>query len=578
MPADSILKYLKYAVAFFLVLSVASAFAHAESGPLNKSTTESAPFRNGMVVSEERIATLVGLSILKEGGNAVDAAVAMGFALAVTYPKAGNLGGGGFMLIHLGEPGQTIAIDYREKAPLKATRDMFLDKTGEVDTELSRHSIYSSGVPGTVAGLSLALEKYGTMPLGKVIAPAIGLAEEGFSVSAELRESLLGAKERMKKSAESMDVFFANNGEPPREGEILRQKNLAWSLKQISRNGPQAFYRGAIAKKITAYMKREGGLITGRDLESYEAVVREPVTGDYRGYRIYSMPPPSSGGVHLIEMLNILERYPLQQYGHNSARYVTVLSETMKLAYADRSEHLGDPDFSPVPTEQLISKQYARHRAGRINPEKATPSRYVKPGSPVPVQGANTTHFTVADRFGNVVSNTYTLNFSYGSGLAVSGTGILLNNEMDDFSAKPGTPNAYGLIGREKNSIAPGKRMLSSMTPTIVLKDEKFFLATGSPGGSRIITSVLQVILNMVDHKMNIRQATSAPRVHHQWLPDTLYVEKEAGENLAAELRKKGYEVKRTGPMGSMQSVARVRGGFYGATDPRHPGGLARGY
>ncbi|MYH40000.1 MAG: gamma-glutamyltransferase, partial [Candidatus Dadabacteria bacterium] len=362
------------------------------------------------------------------------------------------------------------------------------------------------------------------------------------------------------------------------EGEILRQKNLAWSLKQISRNGPQAFYRGAIAKKITAYMKNKGGLITKMDLASYEAVAREPVTGNYRGYKIYSMPPPSSGGVLLIGMLNILEHYPLQQYGHNSARYVHVLSETMKLAYADRSEYLGDPDFSPVPTEQLISKQYAKRLANRINPEKATPSRYVKPGSPVSVQDGNTTHFTVADRFGNVVSNTYTLNFSYGSGLAVPGTGILLNNEMDDFSAKPGAPNAYGLTGGEKNSIAPGKRMLSSMTPTIVLKDEKLFLATGSPGGSRIITSVLQVILNMIDHKMNIREATSAPRVHHQWFPDILYVEKEAGENLAAELRKKGYEAKRTGPIGRTQSVSRVNGVFHGAADPRHPGGLARGY
>jgi gamma-glutamyltranspeptidase/glutathione hydrolase len=531
-----------------------------------------------MVVSDDRIATLVGLSVLKKGGNAVDAAVAMGFALAVTYPRAGNLGGGGFMLVHLGKTGRTVAIDYREKAPFKATRNMFLDKKGDVDIERARHSIYSSGVPGTVAGLSLALEKYGTMPLEKVVAPAIKLAEEGFSVSAELRESLLRAKDRMKKSTESMDIFFRNNGEPPWEGEILRQKNLAWSLRQISRTGPQAFYRGAVAKKIAAYMKQEGGLITERDLASYEALIREPTSGSYRGYEVHSMPPPSSGGVHLIEMLNILERYPLGRYGHNSAQYVHILSETMKLAYADRSKYLGDPDFSPLPTERLISKQYAKRLANRINPQKPTPSRYVKPGLPVPAQGTDTTHFTVADRFGNVVSNTYTLNFSYGSGLAVAGTGILLNNEMDDFSAKPGAPNAYGLIGGEKNSIAPGKRMLSSMTPTIVLKDEEFFLATGSPGGSRIITSVLQVILNVIDHKMSIREAVAAPRIHHQWLPDILYVEKNAGEDLEIKLRKKGYEVKKTGSMGSTQSVTRVRGFFHGAADPRHPGGLAHGY
>lgn len=577
MPADSILKYI-FAFCLVLSLSTAATSARAESGSSSRDTTEPTPSRNGMVVSEEKIATLVGLSVLKEGGNAVDAAVAMGFALAVTYPRAGNLGGGGFMLVHLGETGRTVAIDYREKAPLKATRSMFLDENGNVDIERSRHSVYSCGVPGTVAGLSLALEKYGTMPLEKVIAPAIKLAEEGFSVSAELRKSLLKAKERMKKSSEGMDVFFENNGEPPREGRILRQKNLAWSLKQISKNGPRAFYRGAIAKKITAYMEKEGGLITERDLASYKALIRKPVTGSYRGYSIHSMPPPSSGGVHLIQMLNILERYPLSRYGHNSARYIHILSETMKLAYADRSKHLGDPDFSPVPTEQLISKQYARHRASRINPERATPSRYVKPGSPVPVGGTDTTHFTVADRFGNVVSNTYTLNFAYGSGLAVPGTGILLNNEMDDFSAKPGTPNAYGLIGREKNSIAPGKRMLSSMTPTIVLRDEEFFLATGSPGGSRIITSVLQVVLNVIDHKMSIREAVAAPRVHHQWLPDILYVEKDTGKELETKLQKKGYEVKRTGPIGSTQSVTRVNGVFHGAADSRHPGRLAQGY
>ena len=575
MPADSILKH---TVTLLLVLSVLVMSAYAEPASLSENTTEHVSFRNGMVVSQEQTATLVGLSVLKKGGNAIDAAVAMGFALAVTYPRAGNLGGGGFMLVHLGETGQTVAIDYREKAPLKATRDMFLNKNGEVDVERARHSIYSCGVPGTVAGLSLALEKYGTMSLKETLAPAIKLAEDGFVVSAELRKSLLEAKERMKKSSESMGVFFKNNGEPPREGEILRQKNLAWSLKEISKKGSKAFYRGAIAKKITAYMKHKGGLLTKRDLASYEAVTREPVTGSYRGYQIYSMPPPSSGGVHLIEMLNILERYPLSQYGHNSARYVHVLSETMKLAYADRSKYLGDPDFSPVPAKQLISKQYAKRLANRINPETPTPSRYVKPGSPTHPQGTDTTHFTVADRFGNVVSNTYTLNFAYGSGLAVAGTGILLNNEMDDFSAKPGTPNAYGLIGGEKNSIAPGKRMLSSMTPTIVLKDGNLFLATGSPGGSRIITSVLQVILNVIDHKMNINEAASAPRIHHQWLPDTLYVEKGAGENLVTQLRKKGYEVKRTGPIGSTQSVARVSGVFHGAADPRHPGGLAQGY
>ena len=565
MPADSTLKH---AVAFCLVLFVALASARAEP----------ASFRNGMVVSEDRFATLVGLSVLKQGGNAVDAAVAVGFALAVTYPRGGNLGGGGFMLVHMAKTGETVAIDYREKAPLKATRDMFLDGNGEVDVERARRSIYSSGVPGTVAGLSLALEKYGTISLKKALEPAINLAEKGFEVSAQLEESLLKARERMKKSAESMDVFFGNNGEPPGKGEILRQKNLAWSLKEISGKGPGAFYRGAIARKIADYMKRERGLITRRDLESYEPVIREPVRGTYRGCEILSMPPPSSGGVHLIEMLNILEKHPLRQYGHNSPRYAHLLSETMKLAYADRSEHLGDPDFSPVPTEQLVSKQYAERRARLINMKKATPSKYVRPGKPFGRTGGNTTHFTVADRFGNVVSNTYTLNSAYGSGLSVPGTGILLNNEMDDFSAKPGVPNAYGLIGGEKNSIAPGKRMLSSMTPTIVFRDGKFFFATGTPGGSTIITSVLQIILNVIDHEMSIGDATSAPRIHHQWLPDTLYIEKGAGGKLVEDLRKKGHAVKRVDRIGSTQSVLRSRGVFRGAADPRNPGAAAQGY
>jgi len=531
-----------------------------------------------MVVSEEQVATLVGLSVLRQGGNAIDASVAMGFALAVTYPRAGNLGGGGFMLVHLAKTGETLAIDYREKAPLRATRDMFINQVGEVDMEKAQKSIYSSGVPGTVAGLSLALQKYGTISLEKALAPAIRLAEEGFEVSAELRKSLLNAKERMEKSTESMEVFFKNKGEPPKEGEILRQRNLAWSLKEISKNGPEAFYGGAIAKKIAVYMKKEGGLITERDLTSYKAVIRKPVSGNYRGYEVYSMPPPSSGGVHLIQMLNILENYPLRQYGHNSTRYVHILSETMKLAYADRSKHLGDPDFSTVPTQQLISKRYAKRLANRINFEKTTPSKYIGPGDPLAESGTDTTHFTVMDRYGNIVSNTYTLNFPYGSGLSVPGTGILLNNEMDDFSAKPGTPNAYGLMGGEKNSIAPGKRMLSSMTPVIVLKDKQFFLATGSPGGSRIITSVLQVILNVIDHKMNIRDATSASRIHHQWFPDILYMEKEAGKNLSGQLRKKGHKVKITTPIGSTQSIVMINKLLYGATDSRRPGGMAQGH
>ena len=566
------------AAALFLCLLLLAASSCAKFPSLGKDGRRSGPFENGMAVSASGPATLAGLEVLRNGGNAVDAAVAMGFALAVTFPRAGNLGGGGFMMVYLAERGEAVAIDYREKAPEKATRDMFLDENGEVDDEKARNSIHSSGVPGTVAGLAAALEKYGTISLEKALGPAIELAEKGFPVDGELRKSLLEAKEGMKRSAESMEVFFPADGEPPRVGETLRQENLAWTLREIRKNGPDAFYRGAVAEKIAAYMEKEGGLITRRDLESYSPVTRKPSAGDYRGYRIYSMPPPSSGGVHLVQMLNILERHPLSAYGHNSAEYVHVLAETMKLAYADRSKHLGDPDFSPVPATQIASKKYAARIAGKIDMDKATPSATVSPGDPLSAGGTDTTHFVVADRFGNVVSNTYTLNFPYGSKLSVPGTGVLLNNEMDDFSAKPGVPNAYGLVGGEKNSIAPGKRMLSSMTPTIVTRNGRPVLATGSPGGSRIITTVLQVILNVIDHGMDLRRAVDAPRVHHQWLPDVLYLEKGVGEDVASALREKGHTVKTADSIGKAQSLSKNGKALFGAADARRPGAFASGY
>ena len=566
------------AAALCLCLLVLASLSCAKLPSFGRDGRQSGPFENGMAVSASGPATLAGLEVLRGGGNAVDAAVAMGFALAVTFPRAGNLGGGGFMMVYLAESGEAVAIDYREKAPGKATRDMFLDENGEVDNEKARNSIYSSGVPGTVAGLAAALERYGTISLEKALGPAIELAEKGFPVDEELRKSLLKAREGMKRSAESMEVFFPANGEPPGVGETLRQKNLAWTLGEIRKNGPDAFYRGAVAEKIAAYMEKEGGLITRRDLESYSPVTRKPSVGNYRGYRIHSMPPPSSGGVHLVQMLNILERHPLSSYGHNSAEYVHVLAETMKLAYADRSKHLGDPDFSPVPAREIASKKYARRLAGKIDMEKATPSAAVSPGDPTSAGGADTTHFVVADRFGNVVSNTYTLNFPYGSKLSVPGTGVLLNNEMDDFSAKPGVPNAYGLVGGEKNSIAPGKRMLSSMTPTIVTRNGRPVLATGSPGGSRIITTVLQVILNVIDHGMDLRRAVDAPRIHHQWLPDVLYIEKGVGEDVAAALREKGHTVKTADSIGKAQSLSKDGRVLFGAADVRRPGATALGY
>jgi len=534
--------------------------------------------QNGMVVTESKYATQAGLQVLKEGGNAVDAAVTIGFTLAVTFPRAGNLGGGGFMLIYLADSDEVLSIDYREKAPLKASHDMFLDGKGNVDKEKSRHSILSVGIPGTVAGLTLALENYGTISLERALQPAIELAQRGFPVDQELSESLNQVKSRMKVSTASMDIFFKQGGKPYSEGELLTQKDLAWSLKQIVKNGSEAFYTGDIAKKIDSFMEQNGGLITNHDLKNYKALIRKPVEGEYRGYKIYSMPPPSSGGVVLIEMLNILEQFPLSSLGHNTAKTIHIFAEVMKYAYADRSKYLGDPDFSPVPVTWLTSKKYAQSIKEQINMEKSTPSHEISPGNPNLQEGNNTTHFSVMDRYGNAVSNTYTLNFSYGSKITVPGTGILLNNEMDDFSAKPGTPNAYGLVGGRLNAIAPEKRMLSSMSPTIVMKDGKPFLITGSPGGSRIITTVLQIIANVIDFNMNISEATNAVRVHHQWLPDKLMVERGLNEDTIKILKEMGYKVEIGTTIGVAESIIQEGDYMYGASDPRRPGGSTAGY
>ena len=532
--------------------------------------------QNGMVVSAEKFATLAGLEVLKEGGNAVDAAVTVGFTLAVTFPRAGNIGGGGFMLVHLNEDSQTIAIDYREKAPKAATKDMFLDKDGNVDKNKARNSILAVGVPGTVAGLILALENYGTISLQRALKPAIELARHGFPVTGELRNSLIQFENRLLKSKGSRKVFFDKNRQPPVVGEKLIQKDLAWVLKQISKKGRDGFYMGKVAKKITKFMKQDGGLITKEDLASYEAVIRKPVTGTYRGYEIYSMPPPSSGGVHLVQILNILENFDMPSYKQNSPESIHIMAEAMKLAYADRSKYLGDPDFADIPVEELTSKSYAKKLGKKISKNKALVSSKVKPGNPYESQ--DTTHYSVMDKYGNVVSNTYTLNFPYGTGISVPGTGILLNNEMDDFSAKPGSPNAYGLIGNEYNSIEPEKRMLSSMTPTIVLKDGKPFLITGSPGGSRIITTVLQILTNTIDYQMDIAGATVSPRIHNQWLPDKLYVEKGITPGKREKLNKMGHNIEETKSLGSAHSVTKIGNYFYGFSDPRRAGSLAAGF
>ena len=535
--------------------------------------------KNGMVVSQEGWATRAGLEVLKNGGNAVDAAVTVGFALAVTLPRAGNIGGGGFMLVHLSEDNNTVALDYREMAPHRAHRDMFLNSKGEVDPERSRYSYLSVGVPGTVRGLALALKKFGTITLKEALTPAIRLAEDGFPVSEDLHRSLILAKSRMQDSPAAMRIFFKSDGSPYEVGEILRQSDLANSLNVIAEEGPDAFYEGEIAQRIVADMNANGGLIDAVDLKEYHPVIRQPIRGTYHRYEILSMPPPSSGGVHLIQLLNLLEPSALRELGHNSAAYIHLLTECMKLAYADRSKHLGDSDFVSVPVEQLISKEYASHLRQFISLESPTTSADIKPGNPSQFrESIETTHFSIVDRWGNAVANTYTLNFSYGCKKVVPGTGILLNNQMDDFSAKPGIANAYGLIGGEANAIEPGKRMLSSMTPTIVLQAGEPYLVTGSPGGSRIITTVLQLLLNVIDHRMNIAEASNAFRFHHQWYPDQLLFESSLSPDTRTLLQDYGYAPILSNAIGSTQSILRSHNYLYGHSDPRRQGGLAAGF
>jgi gamma-glutamyltranspeptidase/glutathione hydrolase len=564
-----------------LILFVSTALP----GPLRADWQErpfgvSAPVRgaSGMVSTQEAQATRIGLDILQRGGNAVDAAVAVGFALAVTLPRAGNLGGGGFMLVHSAESGETAAIDYRETAPKAATRDMFLGGDGNVDKDMERYSHKAVGVPGTVAGLALALQRYGTMPLKDVLAPAIRLAEDGILVSPDMATRLAQRRDRLARWPATARIFLRADGNALRPGERLVQQDLAQSLRLIADQGPDAFYKGDIARRIAAEMKSGGGLITMEDLAAYRAVIRKPAVGTYRGYEVRSMPPPSSGGVHIVQILNILEGYDLAALGPNSAASIHLFAEAARRAYADRAQHLGDPDFWPVPMTELTSKTYAEALRGGISNDEATSSDDIAPMKVGPKEGPNTTHFTILDRLGNVVSNTYTLNFSYGSGIVAAGTGILLNNEMADFAAKPGVPNAFGLMGGEANAVDGGKRPLSSMSPTIVLKDGQPFLATGSPGGSRIITTVLQLLINVIDHRMNVADATNAPRVHHQWRPDRLQIEQGVSPDTQLLLEKMGHVLKTGRPMGATQSIMRDGGMLYGASDPRRPDGLTLGY
>jgi len=542
--------------------------------------------RNGMVVTSQHLATKVGVDILKQGGNAVDAAVAVGYALGVVFPAAGNIGGGGFMTVQLAD-GRKTFIDFRETAPLAATAGMYLDRDGSVIRGLSTKGYLAAGVPGNVAGLELALAKYGTMPRAAVMAPAIRLAQRGFALEQGDVDLLAIAARDFREDAPSAAVFL-RNGQPYAAGQRLVQKDLARTLDRIARHGADGFYRGPVADAIVTASTRGRGIITNADLARYRATERTPIECDYRGYRIVSAPPPSSGGVIICEILGVLEGYPLQKWGFRSAQAVHYQIEAMRHAYVDRNGYLGDPDFVRNPTDRLLDRQYAGEIRAAIDPAKAGVSRDMRAGV-APHEGTNTTHYSIVDKDGNAVAVTYTLNEWFGAKVMPATTGIVMNNEMDDFTAKVGASNLYGLVQGEVNAIAPGKRPLSSMSPTIVSRDGKPVLVIGAPGGSRIITVVLQVILNTVDYGMNLQEAIDAPRIHQQWLPETTFVEPFA---LSPDTRRILTDMGHTfaeSPAWShatgiivgapwLGGASRDGNRYYGANDPRRNTGLALGY
>ena len=541
---------------------------------------------NGMVVTAQHLATRVGVDVLKDGGNAVDAAVAVGYALAVVYPAAGNLGGGGFMTIQLAD-GRKTFLDFREKAPLASTANMYLDKDGNVIKGASTNGHLAVGVPGTVSGMELAREKYGTMKRAALLAPAIKYAQDGFVLDQGDIDMLHTATEDFKKDPASAPIFL-NKGEPFQVGQKLVQKDLAATLKAVSDKGEAGFYKGPIGAAIVASSQAGKGIITQADLDQYKTRELPPVECDYRGYHVVSAPPPSSGGVIICEILNVLEGYPLKDLGFRSAQSVHYQIEAMRHAYVDRNSYLGDPDFVKNPLDRLLSKDYATKLRAAIDPNKAGVSKDIKPGV-APHEGSNTTHYSIVDKWGNAVSVTYTLNDWFGAKVTAAKTGVLLNNEMDDFTAKIGVPNLYGLVQGEANAIAPGKRPLSSMSPTIVTKDGKTVMVVGTPGGSRIITAVLHTMINVIDYGMNVQEAVDAPRFHQQWLPEATNVETFA---ISPDTRKilegMGHKLGNPQPANHLAAIlvgAPSLGGkpvgknrFYGANDPRRNSGLALGY
>ncbi|MGM5029408.1 gamma-glutamyltransferase [Tardiphaga sp. 862_B3_N4_1] len=568
------------ALAFILVVPASTNAQQARDvyTPAPSGTLKPIAATHGMVVAQEKISAKVGADVMAHGGNAIDAAVASGFAMAVTYPRAGNIGGGGFMVIHTAA-GEDITIDYRETAPAKATRDMFLGNDGKPDIAKSRDSALGIGVPGTVAGLALALEKYGSgkFTWSDLLQPAIALARDGFVVADDIAATLPDLQRRTARWPSSVKIFSRSDGTALQPGDTLTQSDLAATLTAIAAQGPRGFYEGPVAQKLVDGINKAGGIFAIEDLKAYQPVIRQPVRGSYRGYDIVSMPLPSSGGTVLLETLNILEGFPVATLRQGSAPSLHLLIEAMKRAYADRARYLGDPAFVNAPIAILTSKDYAAKQRASIDLDKATPWTDALSAVP-PREGQNTTHYSVVDAAGNVVSNTYTLNFPYGVGLVADGTGVLMNNELDDFTAAPGASNAFGLVGFEANLPGPGKRPLSSMSPTIVLKDGKPVLVTGSPGGSRIISTVLQVIVNVIDYRMDVMSAVATSRLHHQWLPDEVRIERGFSEETLNALRAMGHKV--VEPMGqtSANSILVTPDGLLGAPDPRTRGAEASGY
>ena len=534
---------------------------------------------NGMVVSTSKQASEIGIRILKQGGNAIDAACAVGFALAVTSSSNGNIGGGGFMVTYLAD-GTVFTLDYREKAPAAAYRDMFLDDNGDVIKDMSLRTRASSGVPGSVDGLLKAWSKYGSgnISLRELLYPSISLAERGFKLSVYEAQTLNTFKELFSNNEAASKIFIRSDNRDWKSGDRLVQKDLGKTLKRIARYGRNGFYSGITADLIISEMDKGAGYITYEDLRQYESKFREPVAGTFNQYEIISMGPPSSGGTILIEMLNMLELFPLNDFIWNSSNYIHLLTEVQRRAYADRAEHLGDADFWNSPTNMLLKKSYAKNRIKDFSPKKASPSKQILPGDPYAFESSETTHYSIIDKYGNAVSVTTTINLAYGSGIVVDGAGFFLNNEMDDFSSKPGVPNSFGLVGNEANSIEPGKRPLSSMTPTIVLKNKKPFLILGSPGGSRIITSVLQALLNITIHNMSLKEAVSLPRVHSQWLPDAVYFEENSlNDDVKELLIDNGHTILPFSYIGNVNAILINENGYTGYGDPRGEN-TAKGY